>query len=383
MLRLPPPGPPRRRLTVLAAAALLALIAGVVVGAGSGSESPAKRAKAALEPAPKDVKRAERLSIERQIGEILMIAFKGPGVPSYVKRALREGRAGGVVLFRGNAGSQAEMQAVTREVQRSARGRALIAADQEGGSIRILPWAPPVPSQGAQATPETAQTQSEQARRGLSTSGVNVNLAPVADVGTPGSIMDGRAYPGGTAEVEASVAAAIRGYKGGRVAPTLKHFPGIGAATKNTDDAPVTLSTPLASLRTRDLPPFAAGIKAGAPLVMVSHARYDALDSKRIASQSPAVLSDLLRKRMGFKGVVITDSMEAAASLATGPIEIASLRSVTAGADLLLLTGPGSFPVVRQQLIVGARRSARFRARIADAAARVIALKQSLGLKAG
>ena len=381
MFRLPPPGPPRRRLSALAIAALLALIAGIVVGAGSGSNSRETRAKAALKPATKDVKRAKQLSLERQIGEVLMIAFKGPGVPSYVRRALREGRAGGVVLFRGNAVSPAEMRSLTKDLQRAASGSALIAADQEGGSIRILPWVAPEPSQGAQATPQTAQAQSELARRGLAASGVNVTLAPVADVGTPGSIMDGRAFPGGAAEVETSVAAAIRGYKGGRVAPTLKHFPGLGAATKNTDDAPVTLSTPLASLRTRDLPPFAAGIKAGAPLVMVSHATYPALDSKRIASQSPAVLRDLLRKKMGFKGVVITDSMEAAASLATGPIEIASLRSVAAGADLLLLTGPGSFPVVRQQLIVGAKKSARFRARIAEAAARVIQLKRSLGLK--
>lgn len=381
MLRLPPPGPPRRRLAALAAAALLALIAGVAVGAGGDSSTSGAAAKRALKPATRDVKQAKQLSLERQIGEVLMISFKGPGVPSYVKRALRAGRAGGVVLFRGNAGSAAEMRSLTSQLQRAAGGSALIAADQEGGSIRILPWAAPVPSQGAQATPQTAQAQAGLARRDLAASGVNVTLAPVADVGTPGSIMDGRAFPGGTAEVEASVAAAIRGYRGGRVAPTLKHFPGLGAATKNTDDAGVVLSTPRASLRTRDLAPFAAGIRAGAPLVMASHATYPALDPKHIASQSPAILRDLLRKRLGFKGVVITDSMEAAASLATGPIEIASLRSVAAGADLLLLTGPGSFPIVRQQLIVGAKKSARFRARIAEAAARVIQLKRSLGLE--
>jgi beta-N-acetylhexosaminidase len=380
MLPHPPPGPARRRLAALGVAALLALVAGVVVGAGGSGGDGTKRA-AGIKPAVEDVKQAKAMPLERQIGEVLMIAFKGPGVPSYATRALKEGRAAGVILFRGNAGTAAEMRDVIATVQRAAGGRALVAVDQEGGSIRILPWAAPVPSQGAQATPQTAQAQAELTRRDLAAVGVNVNLAPVADVATPGSTMDGRSFPGGTEEVAAAVGAAVRGYRGGRVAATIKHFPGIGTAERNTDDVSVTLSSPRAALNSRDLPPFVAGIKAGVPIVMASHATYPALDAKRIASQSPAILTRLLRKRLGFKGVVITDSMEAAASLKTGPIEVAALRSIAAGADLLLLTGPGSFPRVSKQLLVGAHRSARFRARIAEAAGRVIALKRSLKLE--
>jgi beta-N-acetylhexosaminidase len=134
-------------------------------------------------------------------------------------------------------------------------------------------------------------------------------------------------------------------------------------------------------MTTRDLPPFAEGIKAGAPLVMASHALYTGLDRRNIASQSKPILTTLLRRKLGFRGVVITDSMEADAVLKRSSIQIAALRSISAGADLLLLTGPGSFPIVRQQLQVAARRSAKFRARIAEAAARVIALKRSLGLR--
>jgi beta-N-acetylhexosaminidase len=382
MLRVPPPGPPRRRLTALAVAGLLALVAGIVVGAGGGEPAPEPSARA-TKPQQRAAKRAQGLSLERQVGEVLMIAFKGPGVPSYVKRALREGRAGGVVLFRGNAGSPAEMRDVTSQLQRSGRRGVLIAADQEGGPVRILPWAAPAAAQTAQATPSAAFAQARLARRDLAASGVNVTLAPVADVASPGSVMRGRAFPGGTEDVAAIAASAVRGWRGGRVAPTLKHFPGLGAAGRNTDDVPVTISSPRAALAARDLPPFAAAIRAGAPLVMASHATYSGLDPRHIASQSPAILRDLLRKRLGFKGVVITDSMEADASLKTGPIEVAALRSVAAGADLLLLTGPGSFPRVYRQLLVGAKRSGRFRARIADAAARVIALKRSLGLRTG
>src|SRR4029079_14469178 len=113
-------------------------------------------------------------------------------------------------------------------------------------------------------------------------------------------------------------------------------FPGLGPAGTNTDDAPVTISSPLAALQTRDLPPFEAGIKAGAPLVMASHALYTGLDRRNIASQSRPILTPLLRGKLGFKGVVITDSMEADAVLKRSSIELAGLRAMAAGADILL-----------------------------------------------
>ena len=378
----PPPGPARRRLVALAVAAFLALVVGIVVGAGSGGEQEASPA-AAVKPPAQAVAKANELSLGRQIGETLMIAFPGTTPPGYVQRALRLGRAGGVILFRGNAPSPSVTRALTRRLQRSARHRALIAVDQEGGSIRILPWAAPQPSQGATPTPFEAKRQASAAARDLKRAGVNVTLAPVADVGGPGSVMSGRAFPGGAVDVTALTSAAVSGYKGTRVGPTLKHFPGLGQAGTNTDDRPVTIGAPRAALETRDLPPFEAGIKAGAPLVMASHALYTGLDRKNIASQSRPILTTLLRDELGFKGVVITDSLEASAVLKRSSIELAALRSLSAGADILLLTGPGSFPRVRAQLLTAARRSPKFRARIAESAARVIALKRSLGLRTG
>src|SRR3954469_16752461 len=381
MLPHPPAGPARRRLIALCAAALVALVVGIVVGAGSDSSQP-KPTAAAVKPPEQAVAKAKGLSLERQIGEVLMIAFHGTTPPGYVQRALRQGRAGGVILFRANAPNAVVTRALTKRLQRAGRGRVLIAADQEGGSIRILPWAAPQPSQGATPTPFEAKRQAQAAAKDLTTAGVNVTLAPVADVGGPGSVMSGRAFPGGAADVAALTSAAVSGYQGKHVAPTLKHFPGLGEATTNTDDGPVTISSPRAALTTRDFSPFQAGIKAGAPLVMVSHALFKGLDPKNIASQSKPILTTLLRGKIGFNGVVITDSMEAAAVLKRSSIELASLRSISAGADLLLLTGPGSFPLVSKQLMAGAKKSVKFRARIADAAARVIALKRSLGLRA-
>src|SRR5947199_2308393 len=102
----------------------------------------------------------------------------------------------------------------------------------------------------------------------------------------------------------------------------------------------------------------------------------------RIASQSPAVLGGLLRQRLGYRGVIVTDSMEARAVIERSSIEVAAERALSAGADLLLLTGDGSFRPVSRALLARARRDAAFRARLGDAAARVLALKRSLGLRA-
>ena len=382
MLPHPPPGPARRRLVALCVVAFVALVAGIVAGAGGGSGEKTSPA-AATKPPARAVAKAKGLSLERQIGEVLMIAFRGTTPPGYVQRALRQGRASGVILFRANATSPVVTRALTRRLQRAGRGRVLIAADQEGGSIRILAWAAPQRSQGATPTEFEARRQAAAAAKDLTAAGVNVTLAPVADVGGSGSVMSGRAFPGGTADVAALTRAAVSGYRGTKVAPTLKHFPGLGEAGTNTDDGPVTISSPRAALETRDLPPFEAGVKAGAPLVMASHALFSGLDRANIASQSKPILTTLLRGKLGFKGVVITDSMEAAAVLKRSSVELAALRSISAGADLLLLTGPGSFPLVSKQLLVAAKRSAKFRARIAEAAARVIALKRSLGLATG
>jgi beta-N-acetylhexosaminidase len=140
----------------------------------------------------------------------------------------------------------------------------------------------------------------------------------------------------------------------------------------------VTIRRARAKLAAVDLPPFAAAVRAGVPLVMVSHARYTILDRRRIASQSRPVIEGLLRDELGFRGVVVTDSMEAAASLATGPITATSERAVRAGADLLLLTGRGSYRPVYEHLLTKARHSASFRQRVREAAARVLALKAGL-----
>lgn len=317
-------------------------------------------------------------SLERQVGQLLVLSFYGRSVPAYVRDALAGGRASGAVLFARNVGSPSATRKLNADLQSAARGRALIAVDQEGGVIRTLPFAAPQASQSTLGSPGEAEASARRAARELAAAGVNLTLAPVADVGAPGSVVAGRAYPGDAAAVSRSVAAAVRGYRRGGVASTLKHFPGLASATVNTDDAPVTLDIGRRELARRDLAPFRSGVEAGAPVVMAGHARYPALDGRRIASQSPAILDELLRRRLGFRGVVITDSMEADAVLSGSSLETAAVRSVRAGADLLLMTGAGSFPRVRRTLLREARRDPELRRRVEESARRVGALKDSL-----
>lgn len=295
------------------------------------------------------------MPLRKQLGELLVSSFQGTALPPYLKRRLEAGETTGVIVFGANVPSQGVAKRLTADIQRAAGGDALVAADQEGGDIRTLAFT--------------------NTNRGVRDAGVNVNLAPVADVAQPGSVMVGRAFSG---DVAAQTVDAVEGMLSERILPTVKHFPGLGRAVENTDDAPVTIDASRDELEA-DLDPFRAAVDADVPLVMASHALYPSLDSRYIASQSPAVLGTLLRDEVGFDGVVITDSLEAEAVLARSSVEVAAERSLAAGADLLLMTGQGSWIRVFPHLLERARRSPALRARIAESYARVKRLKERLG----
>lgn len=358
-----------RRAALLAAGALAAC-----GGSDAGKERTSTQGpRPGRTPVP-----PEGTSLPRLVGQTVILSFEGTTVPSYVQRALREGRVAGVILFAGNIASASQLRALTSALKRASGNRALVMVDQEGGPVRMVPFAAPSLGQPAQSTDDEARAQAAAAARDLRSLGVNVNLAPVADIpSVAGAALAGRAFTGDAGTVAARVRAAVGAYRAGRLGSTAKHFPGLGAAPRNTDDAPVTIG----ALSQGELAPFEAAIDAGVPLVMASHALYPSLDRHRIASQSPAILQGLLRRRLGFRGVVVTDSMEAQAVLDSASLTEAAARSLQAGADLLLLTGDGSFRPVSRHLMALARRDPAFRARLAAAGARVLALKRRLGLR--
>jgi beta-N-acetylhexosaminidase len=379
----------RRRLAALCAAAVGALVIGVAVGAGAGGggddagddgtgdDKPA--AAGGQADARQQAQRAvDRLSLRQQIGQLLISSFDEPTLPDYLRRRLRARETAGVILFARNGGDAAHWRALTRSIQDAAGARALVMVDQEGGDIRTVAHAGPAAGQATQGGPDEVRGAAEEAARQLAAVGINVNLAPVADVGTGReetvSVMASRAFPGDPDDVAAATRASIRGMREGGVAATAKHFPGLGGSAVNTDDAPAAVPGPV----DRDLIPFQAAVDERVPLVMLSHAAYPELDEGAIASQSEAVVTGLLRDELGFEGVVVTDSMEAQAVLAISGVADAAERSLRAGADLVLMTGSASWNEVFPRLLEEAQASPGFRTRVRESAARVLALKRTL-----
>jgi len=373
----------RRRLGALLAAAVVALVAGAAVGASRGGEDdgaravpgagapaqrPAMATATATAPAeaPAVPASVARLSLVQRAGQCILLRFAGPSPPGYVLRALRERRVAGVVLFGDNIDSPEQLRALAAELQDAAGGRAIVATDQEGGTVRNVAWAGPERAAPTIADAGEARAIATDAGRELRDAGITLNLAPVADLGGP--VLGGRAYPGDAGQVANLVAATVRGYAAGGVLSTAKHFPGLGAAQQNTDDAPATIPD------APDLAPFAAAVDAGVPLVMAGHALYPELDPDRIASQSRAILTGRLREELGFDGVVVTDSLEAEAVVSRSSAPTAAARGMRAGVDLMLTTGPGSYLPVLRRLVAEARADPAFRARVAESAARVRAL---------
>lgn len=367
----------RRRLAALGVAAAAAAAAGAMAGSQEGEE----RAPPAPAPSERGQAEAARLPLRQQVGLLLVSSFDGPRVPAYLKRRLRQGTLAGVILFRGNLTTPAGLRALTRSLQRAAGGRALVMVDQEGGRVRRIPFAAPALAQRAFSTPARARSSARHAARDLRSLGVNVNLAPVADL-PDGPVMRPRSYAGGPRAVARLVRVAVDAYRRGGVGAAAKHFPGLGAAQVNTDDAPVVISRGRHALDSRELVPFKAAVEASVPVVMASHALYPAFDRRHIASQSRALLRDVLRGELRFGGVIVTDSIEADAVLRRSSVAAAAERSIAAGADQVLMSGSASWKLVFPRLLSRARRSRAFRRRVGEASARVIDLRRRLGLGA-
>lgn len=376
---------PDVRARLLAVGVLVAGLVLVVVvaltfgGGGRASERPAPGE--ASRPTPEREEAAARsepvddLSLDEQVGSLVVLRFAGTTLPDYVERILGDGEAAGVILFADNLTGPGQARALTRSIQQAAGGDALIMVDQEGGPVRNLPWLGPAQAAPDQGDPAAVRATSRQAGRALAEQGFNVVLGPVADVpSVPGSALAGRGFSTDPRMAGERVAAAVRGWQEGGVVATLKHFPGLGAATTNTDDGPATVEGGREELA--DLVAFRAGLKADPGLVMLSSARYPGLDPDMLALVSPVVVS-LLRDTLGFDGVLITDSLEARAVQARLTVEEAAVGSVEAGGDIALTTGRGSWIRVFRALGDRARRDEDFRARVRESAARVLELKRS------
>jgi beta-N-acetylhexosaminidase len=282
------------------------------------------------------------------IGQKLMVAMSGTTPGADLLARVTAGQVGGVILFGSNVTSASQLTALTTKLRQAAAAGGqpplLIATDQEGGSVKRVSWAPPTlspPQMGALSGASTAYSQGKATGVVLGCAGINNDLAPVADV--PSSTSSFMYQQGRTWSFSASVTATqsdafASGLEAGHDIPAMKHFPGIGMATRNTDTNVVTITASKSALAP-GLLPYQKAIGHRIPLIMLSNAAYPAYDSANAAGWSHAISVGLLRTTLGFTGVTITDSLNGAAAARGVSVTSLAVKAARAGTDMILLSG--------------------------------------------
>ncbi|MTJ93665.1 MAG: glycoside hydrolase family 3 protein [Desulfovibrio sp.] len=293
-------------------------------------------------------------SLDMMIGSMLMLGFRGAELPpgDAFLAQVRTGHVGHVILFdrdvttggERNIASPRQLRQLTATLRAAAPGPLLIAVDQEGGRVRRLKTQkgfadlPSAQSMGA-GQPEKTRAMARQLGKELAALGISVDLAPVADVNSnPANPAIGaleRSFSPNPALVAAHALAFGQGLAQQGVIPALKHFPGQGGAQK---DSHLGLTDITRSWNAKaDLAPYAQAFAQGWPgMVMLGHLFHTGLDANYPATLSRAIVADLLRGRMGWQGVIISDDMQMKAITDHYGLEQAVLLAVNAGVDILL-----------------------------------------------
>jgi beta-N-acetylhexosaminidase len=345
-----------------------------------------------------EVNTAAQLSRAQLAGQRVIYGYPGLTPPSRLLQLIRHGEVGGVIFFKGNYKNRSQFTAAIHRLEAANAAATnparayplLLVTDQEGGEVRRLPGAPALSEKqiGAIRPLSAAETAARKAGSGaaanLRSYGLNVDLAPVLDVYRKAGDFDDqfqRSYSKRPTVVSALGGRFVRAMQRGKVAATVKHFPGLGAATRNqnTDLAPVTINLAAGTLKNQDEYPYRAAIAAGVKLVMVSWAVYPHLGSKRPAGLSSVIVQGQLRRRLGYQGITITDAIGAGALRAYGSTSNRTRLAAEAGMDLILASdsiaeGEQSLGGLENGYNTGTLNRAAFRAVVAQ----ILALRHSL-----
>lgn len=325
----------------------------------------------------------------QRVGQLIMVAMNTD--PSEATQAISDAHVGGVFLL-GEYPSAAEAASTIATAQAAAAKanqagtKLLVALDQEGGAVRqikggVLDALPNAQQQAAMA-PATLQSDVAKTAKVLSDAGVDLDLAPVADV-VPASIgaanapigAFNRQYGATAQQATPGVLAFMKGLATAGISATLKHFPGLGRIPNNTDTSDTGITDSVTTPDDPSLGTFKAGIDAGAQAVMVSSAYYPKIDPQNQAMFSSTIISTLLRSTLGFGGVVITDDVGAAKSVAAVPIADRATRFVDAGGDIVLTAVPSDAVPMTGALLAKAQADPTFSTKVDAAVKRVLTLK--------
>ena len=284
----------------------------------------------------------ESMSQTEKLGQMVMIGIQGTKVDDDSLYMLNQYHMGGVILFDRNMDSPEQVKQLTSDLQAQSNEKVplFIGIDEEGGDVvRMAEKLTPPPSQkeiGATGDIEQAKTWAIKTAKSLKDMGINVNFAPVADVGSN----DKRSYSTDTNTVIDFVRAATKGYQQENIIYSLKHFPGIGKGKVDSHVDSSNIDVVKEVLMTEDIIPFKTIIDENDPndyFILVSHLKYPALDEEYPASLSSKIMTDLLRNKLGYKGIIITDDMEMGAVANHNDFRSIGVNAVKAGADIVLV----------------------------------------------
>lgn len=334
----------------------------------------------------------KQMTLREKIGQMLLCGFHGTEASGDIERLLTEVPIGGVIYFARNVESPEQVELLSKGLQHIARGRGnlplWISIDQEGGMVaRITEGIALMPGQmaiAAAGSPEDAYEAARISGMELKSMGINMNFAPVLDINNnPANPVIGVRSFGEEPEAVAEFGVhTIRGLQDAGLAATAKHFPGHGDTDIDSHlDLPV-----IAHGRERvervELVPFRAAIAAGVDAMMSAHIYFPALEPQRLpVTLSPAVLSGLLRKELGYEGLIVTDCMEMdAIAVHYGTVE-AAVMAVEAGADLVLISHTAKLQRESFGALVQAVESGRIsEKRIDESVLRLLTYKAKRGL---
>lgn len=326
-------------------------------------------------------------SKQSNLGQLFIVGFPGAQPPAPFLDFLAEDQIGGVILFEENCPSHQQTRENIDRIRSACKSRhVLIAIDQEGGRVSRLRGAPAeFKSAGAYGSePNGLEHFKEDYRRSavyMESLGINLNLAPVADVylNSKNTVLQGRCFGSRATDVEPFVRAAVEISSQSGLLSCLKHFPGLGSVDLDPHvDIP---KIPFNELlwTNRELGPFSAGIDAGADLVMTTHVILESFD-KSIVTGSAKAINELLRDRTSFDGPVITDDLLMKGAAALGGIGERTVAAFSAGHDILLFgrdyeTAMGAFDYFEE----ASRRGEISPERISTSLGRVSGMKYKLG----
>jgi len=282
--------------------------------------------------------------LRRSVAQLFMVGLPGPALDRATRAFLAEHPPGGVILFRRNIRSAAQLRRLTEAIHATGAGvRPLVGLDHEGGRVHRLPRPfthfPPAATLGAQRDPHLAEVVGLAMGRELRAAGIDLDFAPVLDVWSNprNRVIGDRAFASDPGLVARLGIALARGLARAGVLACGKHFPGHGASTGDSHFVLPRVRRPRRALTAVELLPFARAIAAGIPALLTAHVVYPALDPRRPATLSRAICRDLLRRRLGFRGVLFSDDLDMNAVAAHSTPARSAVAALGAGCDMLLV----------------------------------------------